>query len=599
MSINPNPAKFSANIKRLWMHISLSRRKQFTWLLGLMMLTSAVEIVGIGLLLPFLSILLDPEPIFHNSFAQPFVNFLGFTKPEQLLPPVTFVFAVTLLVAGLMRVVLFWAQIRISHGVGADLSISIYRKTLYQPYSVHISRNSSEVIATISQKASHAVSNIVFPVFTVINSIFMACLILTLLFFINFELTLILFASLGGIYLLVMKTANKYLVINGRRVNVEQTRVIKMLREGLGGIRDILIDGTQEVYCTQYQSADLPLRRAHANAQIIGGSPKFIIESVSITAIVLFAFVISGDKDGLQSVIPALGTLILGAQKILPLLQQLYGSFTSIVSGQPSLEESLSFLEQKVPDYISKKRSSEQMSFKSNIEIKAIGFGYVGNKPAILKDISLVIPKGIKIGFIGSTGSGKSTLLDIIMGLLSSTQGSLLIDKIPITSENDFLWRKHISHVPQEIFLSDTTVKENIAFGVVIDEIDMDRVRDAAKKAQIFQTIESWDGGYDAKVGERGVRLSGGQRQRIGLARALYKQADVIVLDEATSALDDKTETNVMEAIENMSTEITVIIVAHRLTTLKNCSQIVELENGHIKNVGSYNDIILKRGVTL
>jgi len=599
MFLNTNPENFSTNTKRLWRHISLNRRKQFIWLLALMMLASVLETVGIGLLLPFLSILLDPEQIFYNSLAQPFINFLGFTKPEQLLAPFTFVFALTLLVAGLMRVILFWSQIRISHGVGADLSISIYRKTLYQPYSVHISRNSSEVITTISQKSSHAVSNIVFPIFTIINSIFMSCLILTLLFLINFELTVVLFASLGGVYLLVMKTANKYLIINGRRANVEQTRVIKMLREGLGGIRDIVIDGTQEVYCTQYKSADVPLRRAHANTQIIGGTPRFIVESVSVTAIVLFAFVLSGGEDGLQNVIPALGTLILGAQKILPLLQQFYYSFTNIVSGQPSLEETLSFLEQKVPNYISKNRSAEQMSFKSNIEIRSVGFGYSENKPAILNDISLVIPKGIKIGFIGTTGSGKSTLLDIIMGLLSSTQGGLLIDKILVTTENDFLWRKHISHVPQAIFLSDTTIKENIAFGVLIEEIDMARVRDAASKAQISQTIESWDGGYNAKVGERGVRLSGGQRQRIGIARALYKQADVIVLDEATSALDNKTETNVMEAIENMSDEVTVIIVAHRLTTLKNCSQIVELEDGHIKNVGSYNEIVLKNGVTL
>jgi ATP-binding cassette, subfamily B, bacterial PglK len=596
MMPNNVPSSF-VNIKRLWNHISIGRRKQFIWLLGLMVATSIVEVVGVGLLLPFLSILLNPETVFNNELAGPIIKILDLAEPQQLLLPVTIFFSITLLIAGLLRVALLWSQIRISHAVGADLSISIYSKTLYQPYSVHISRNSSEVIAAISQKTNHAVSNIVFPIFTIISSILMILLMLALLFMVNIELTLFLFTGLGLIYIVVMKTANKYLVSNGERVNIEQTRVIKILREGLGGIRDILIDGVQKIYSEQYKSADLPLRRSHANIQIIGGSPRFIIESLSVTAIVIFAFVLSSEENGLESALPALGTLVLGAQKSLPLLQQLYSSFTSIISGQPSLGESLGFLEQKIPKSITGNQTQDIILFNNNIQINNVEFSYQKKTPIILNNISLLISKGTRIGFIGSTGGGKSTLLDVIMGLLSPTKGTMTVDNIPITSKNDFMWRKHISHVPQAIFLSDATIKENIAFGSPFEKIDMARVQDAAETAQISKTIELWDEGYDTKVGERGIRLSGGQRQRIGIARALYKQADVIILDEATSALDNKTEAKVMEAIENIRDKVTVLIVAHRLTSLKNCTQIVELENGMIKNIGTYNEIVLKDGL--
>ena len=591
-----NLSHIFVSIERLWRHIPIPRRIQFIWLLGLMLATSIFEVVGIGLLLPFLSILLNPETLFNNDLVVPIIKFLDLTEPKQLLLAITIFFSITLLISGLMRVALLWSQVRISHGVGADLSISIYSKTLYQPFLVHISRNSSEIIAAISQKTSHAVSNIIFPIFTIISSSLMIILILTLLFVIDVELTLFLFTGLGLIYVVVMKTANKYLVSNGERVNIEQTRVIRFLQEGLGGIRDILIGGFQEIYTKEYKSADLPLRRAHANIQIIGGTPRFIIESISVTVVVLAAYVLSNEQNSLESAIPALGTLVLGAQKILPLLQQLYNSFINIISGQPSLKESLGFLEQSIPKEVIAKETRDVLEFNNNIKINNIEFSYQKKTPIILKNISLVIKKGKKIGFIGPTGSGKSTLIDVIMGLIHPTKGTMSVDNIPITNKNDFIWRKNISHVPQSIFLTDATIKENIAFGVPLKEIDMERVCIAAQKAQISQTIDLWDEGYDTKVGERGMRLSGGQRQRIGIARALYKQSNIIVLDEATSALDYETEAKVMEAIVNASNKVTVLIVAHRLTTLKNCDQIVEIVDGNIKSIGAYKEIVLKDG---
>ena len=235
------------------------------------------------------------------------------------------------------------------------------------------------------------------------------------------------------------------------------------------------------------------------------------------------------------------------------------------------------------------------MPFQDTITLDSISFKYEKNSPWVLEHaIDLSISKGSRIGFIGATGSGKSTLLDIIMGLLKPTKGNLIIDGIKVTEQNLRSWQGHIAHVPQAIYLADTSITENIAFGIPSDQINHSLVKEAAQKAQIADTIESWSEQYNTMVGERGIRLSGGQRQRIGIARALYKKADVIVFDEATSALDDDTENSVMEAIGSLSEELTVLIIAHRLTTLKNCTQIVELENGQINRTGSYRDIIEK-----
>jgi len=260
--------------------------------------------------------------------------------------------------------------------------------------------------------------------------------------------------------------------------------------------------------------------------------------------------------------------------------------------GQASLVEVLNLLDQPLPAYVDT-ASSTPISFTNSIALSHLAFKYIENTPWVLQpNFNLSIPKGSRIGFIGATGSGKSTLLDIIMGLLQPDSGSLAIDGVNITEQNLSGWQVHIAHVPQAIFLADISIAENIAFGVPVEQIDHAQVRQAAQKAQISQTVESWSKQYNTLVGEQGVRLSGGQRQRIGIARALYKNADVIVFDEATSALDNDTERAVMEAIENLDDELTILIVAHRLTTLKNCTQIVELEDGQITRMGSYSDIV-------
>jgi ATP-binding cassette subfamily B protein len=287
--------------------------------------------------------------------------------------------------------------------------------------------------------------------------------------------------------------------------------------------------------------------------------------------------------------------LAFGAQRLLPVLQQAYVAWSGIQGGRASLEDMLELLDQPLPDY-SEHPIKQLISFDNRISLKKLDFRYSSQRPFVLKHLNLTINKGSRVGFIGATGSGKTTLLDIIMGLLQPTNGSLEIDNQTVTPINCCGWQAHIAHVPQTIFLADSSIEENIAFGVPKDQIDFQRVRQAAKQAQIAESIESWPRQYQTFVGERGIRLSGGQRQRIGIARALYKQADVIIFDEATSALDNETEQAVMQAIEGLSKDLTLLIIAHRLTTLKNCTQIVELGGGGIKRLGTYQEIVTQSG---
>ncbi len=567
-------------LKRLWGHISYKRRKQSLLLLCLIIVTSFAEILSIGSLLPFLSVLTAPQNFFELPIIQPIIKLLNITSASQLLLPFTIVFGLAAIFAGIMRLCLLFANTRFSYAVGADLSIDIYKRTLYQPYLVHCSRNSSEVIDGISMKAGNAIGIIGYVLNIISASIILFAVLITI-FSLNAILTLITFAVFGLVYLGIIHLTKGRQFLNSHIIARESTNIIQALQEGLGGIRDVLIDGSQLAYCNVYQEADLKMRRAQASNLFIASCPRYGIEALGMVFIAVIAYSFSQQTDGILKIIPMLGLLALAAQRLLPVLQQLYSAWTGIRGSQASLQDVLDMLDQPLPSIINK---IKPISFNQSIQLKKIKFNYPSTKAYILKDINLTIKKGSCVGFIGATGQGKSTLLDILMGLLSPTHGSLKIDGKVIGSKNNRSWQIHIAHVPQSIFLADSSIAENIAFGVPKKEIDHDRVMKAARQAQIEKTIEGWPKKYQTYVGERGVRLSGGQRQRIGIARALYKDSDVIILDEATSALDAKTEAAVMKAIYDFNKEITLIIVAHRLTTLKNCDNIVEIENGSIKH---------------
>ncbi|MDD4912264.1 MAG: ABC transporter ATP-binding protein [Sideroxydans sp.] len=554
-----------------------------------MILASFAEILSIGAVLPFLGALTAPNRIFEHPAAQPFIQALGLTSADQLLLPLTITFGLAALMAGALRVGLLWTSLRLSFAVGADLSNGIYRRTLYQPYVVHIARNSSEVINGISTKVGEVIFYILMPTLNLISAVVMLVAILVALLTIIPGVALAAFAGFGLVYAFIIRLARNRLKIDSQHIARESTNVIKSLQEGLGGIRDVLIDGSQEVFCTNYRKADHILRRSQGRNQFISYSPRYGMEALAMLLIASLAYVLSKQPDGIAMAIPMLAAMALGMQRLLPALQQAYGAWSIIHGAQASLQDALVLLDQPLPNY-AEQPVAKPLPFQNQISLNRVSFRYSTQTPWVLKNIDLTIAKGSRVGFIGTTGSGKSTLLDIIMGLLQPTEGVIEIDGQSITVVDQRSWQTHIAHVPQAIFLADSNIEENIAFGVPKDQIDHERVRKAARQAQIADIIETWPRQYQTNVGERGVQLSGGQRQRIGIARALYKQADVIIFDESTSALDNETELAVMQAIDALGDDLTILIIAHRLSTLKNCTQIIEIASGSIQKINNLTD---------
>lgn len=590
MSSDHKNTSMARLLYQLWQHITLRRRVQLGLVFILMIIAALAEVVSIGAILPFLGALTAPERVYAHPLAQPLIQMLGIDEARQLMLPLTILFSVAALVAGAMRLLLLWMQTRLSHAIGADFSIQVYRRTLYQPYAVHVARNSSEVITGVSIKANGVVNGITMPVLTILSSLMILFAILMALLAIEPMVAFVSFAGFGGIYVLITLIVKSRLARASECISRESDQVVKALQEGLGGIRDVLIDGTQTTYCNIYSKADQLMRRAVAHVQIISICPRFGIEALGMTLIACLAYSLANKPGGVVAMLPVLGALAIGAQRLLPVAQQIYSSLAHMRSGKGFLADVLNLLDQPLPAHANAPEPAP-MPFDNLITINDVSFRYSTNTPWVLRNLNLTIPKGSRVGFIGETGSGKSTLIDIIMALLSPVEGSLAIDGNVVTPDNYRSWQAQIAHVPQSIFLADTTIAENIAFGVPPDEIDYERVRVAAHKAQIADTIESLEKQYDTKVGERGIRLSGGQRQRIGIARALYKQANVIVFDEATSALDSETEWAVMNAIDSLDKSLTIIMIAHRLTTLKNCTHIVELADGTIRRSDSYQKI--------
>ncbi len=555
-----------------------------------MALTSVAEMVSIGAVLPFLAVLTAPDRLLDAKELGFLAQFFAAFETQTLLVVVTAVFSLAAILSGFLRFLLLWTQTRLSNAIGADLSISIYRRSLYQPYSVQVARNSSELIAGISTKANNVVNSALIPVLVLISSLLMLIAIVSMLLTIQPFVTIFAFVGFGSIYIAITFIVKKKLRSEGEKVSRQSVQVIKALQEGLGGIRDVLIDGTQEVYCKVYSTADRTFRSSQANIGILGSSPRFAIEALGIVLIAVLAYFLASRPEGISEAIPLLGALTLGAQRLLPILQQSYSSWSGLKGGESLVRDALDLLDQPLPEH-SKGIAIEPISFKSLISVENLSYKFSGHDKAVLDRLNFTVPKGSKVGVIGSTGSGKSTLLDVLMGLLLPTGGALKVDGQQITDTNYRSWQAHIAHVPQSIFLADATIAENVALGVEPKNIDWDRVKESLRRAKILQTIETMPLGLKTVVGERGVRLSGGQRQRIGIARALYKHADVVILDEATSALDNETEREVMDSIYSLSDDLTIFIVAHRLSTLKNCSQIIELEQGTLKRFGQYEDL--------
>jgi ATP-binding cassette, subfamily B, bacterial PglK len=577
-------------LRRLWDHLTARRKRQVALLAVLILLSAFAETVSLGAVLPFLGILTSPQRVLKFQIVVRLMHVWGIDSADQLVLPFALAFALTAVVAGAFRLLVLWISTRIAFATGADLSSDVYRRTLYQPYRVHVASNSSDVISGITVKVAETINTLTMLLLMLSSCVVLVCILLAL-FAIDPVVALVAIVGFGSCYVMITALARRRLRRDSQRIDHEQTQVVRALQEGLGGIRDVLLDGTQPVYCDIYRKADYGLRRAQGDIVFVSGSPRFVMEAMGMVLIAALAYGISRSAQGIAAALPVLGALAVGAQRLLPALQQVYSGWAGIVGSQASLAKVLELLDQPIAaDALP--TSQNALIFKKEVRFSEVRFRYAPDAPWVLDRFNVTIRKGTRVGFVGSTGSGKTTVLDLLMGLLAPSEGQLLVDGVPIVGDRVRPWQRAIAHVPQSIFLADTSIAQNIAFGVPPHAIDLDRVRQAAKRAQIAEFIENRPDGYDARVGERGVQLSGGQRQRIGIARALYKQASVLVFDEATSALDSATEQSVMDAIDGLDRELTILLIAHRLSTVRRCDTIVEIGEGRVIAQGTFGDLL-------
>ena len=558
--------------------MSRSRKIQFVLSILFIFMNSAAEVASLASLIPFLAVLSDPNRFWQSTKVQMFAGFFGASTALQAVPIVCMLFGFVTIVSAVIRTSTLIINSRFTMLLGADISRIVFNKTLHQPYPMHAMQNSAAVINNVTQNSAAFVNGILSPAVALMTSGLTVIGILSTLFVVNWSVALSAIVIFGGSYMVMIRFASTRYIRNSRIVTESQDDVVKALQEGLGAIRDVIIDSNQPFYKNLFATADMRMRKAYNSSYILSSTPRYILEAVGLMMITVVAFVLSKGESKLLGAVPVLGALALGAQRLLPAMQTSYSSWTTILANRYALDRVVAALESPQVIVV----PGPPAAFNTDFAFQNVRFQYTSDTPTVIDDVSFTIAKGERIGIIGATGSGKSTTMDLLLGLLPPTGGQIVVDGKPLVGAAVFGWQRILAHVPQSIYLADATIAENIAFGIPKSEIDMDGVRRAATLAQIHEHVNGLEHGYNTFVGERGIRLSGGQRQRIGIARALYKNAKVLVFDEATSALDNDTESSLMAAIEDLSAELTIIMVAHRLSTVQRCDKVLRLEQGRV-----------------
>ena len=579
----PSDASLWESLRRIYRQMPKARRWGLLWVMLLMLAGALAEIVTIGAVLPFLALLADPTRLERIPVLPRLLHAVGAETHGQVLLATGIGFCVVAVLAAMVRLQLAWSSQAFVFRLGHDIGLEVQRRVLAQPYSFHISRNTSLLISSL-EKVQVLVYNVLLQLMLASSAAVIALLIVAALLFIDPATAAVAAAAFGGIYLVVTLITRGRLRRYSDVITASYAERVQITQESLGGIRDIIIDQSQKVYLDDFEKVDRRFSIAKSHTAFIGAAPRFVIEAAGMILIAVLALVTVREQGSLTAALPVLGALALGSQRLLPLVQTVYYGWSTSASSRGVVADVTELLTLPI-EADEPGTAREPLPFGREIRFENVTYVYPAREEPALVGIDFTIPHGARLALIGKTGSGKSTMVDLLMGLIEPTSGRILVDGVALTGAERRAWQRSIAHVPQAIFLADASVARNIAFGSSADRIDAARVRTAARMAQIDEFIETLPEGYETQVGERGVRFSGGQRQRLGIARALYKGAPVLILDEATSALDGETEAAVIRSLSEVGTDRTVVMIAHRLSTISECDLIVRLENGRIVDI--------------
>lgn len=571
-------------LSKLWKYFPKKRKYQLLIIFLLMLVSGIAEVFVLSSVVPFIKLISNPSLMESSLLNINILNNNGIIKTSNVNSIITGLFIFSVLFASLVRILNLWVGGRFAASLGTDLSVMCYRRIINQPYEFHINKNSSQFISLLAKEISSTVT-----IFAKILHMFASLIILIFLssFLIIFNWKIFTSASLAfiSIYLLIILNSKNLLSSNSKLITYLNSNQVKILQESVGSIRDIILNRLSSYYSKIYVSNEYKLLYKNAQNRFINMFPRYAIEGISLSAISLAAYLLVNSFNNNDGIIPLLAISAIAVQKILPNFQLVYSTWTSIQSNRSALNKVLDYLDRYT--YLKDKFLKNTVEFKRSIELKNVYFKYNRNaRKYTINNLNLLIKKGDRIGVIGESGSGKTTILDIISGLLKPVKGKIFIDDHDLHDKLNkqfiFGYRELISYVPQNIFLNDSTIAENIAFGLDKKYIDFSLVRKVSKIVELDDFIMSRPQKYNLLIGEKGVKLSGGQLQRIGLARALYKNSEIIFLDEATSALDNKTERKIIDSIKYLDKNITIIMIAHRLSSLKSCNKIFEIKDGKV-----------------
>lgn len=574
----------------------LTRRERLkaTVLLGLMVVNAFAQTLGVASVMPFLSVLADPAVIETNRWLKSVYDGLGFKDIQSFLFFLGGAAFILIIAGNAIQAVTQWATVRFAHMRQYALSRRLMADYLRRPYSFFVTRNSGDLAKTVLEETQQAVNGALMPVLRLTSNGLLAIAIVALLVIVDPLIAIIGATALGGLYGLIYLVARVWLQrIGVARVKANQQR-FTTVGEAFAGAKEIRLLGRERAYLSRYESAARVFARNQANASLLSSIPEYAIEALAFGGVVILVLYLMTEGSGLTQLLPLIGLYAMAGKRLIPAFQKLFAALTSLRFSMPAVDSLLQDLGDRdgstpLPDV---GHLPEPLAPKRNLTFNEVRFRYPGSDQPALRELSLTIQANTTVGLVGSSGAGKSTLVDILLGLLSPESGSIQIDGTPLGPENIRHWQAGIGYVPQHIFLADDSVAGNIALGVPHRTRDMDAVERAARLANLHDFVtQELPNGYDTPIGERGVRLSGGQRQRIGIARALYRDPPVLVFDEATSALDNATERAVMEAVHNLASQKTIILIAHRLTTVKPSNQIYVLDRGRVVEQGTWEQL--------